>query len=272
MSPLSRPSAPGSDPADVALDAGCDTDTAHAAAARDLPACDAAAPDAVTVLLDPARVRQALSPLRIELLRHLKRPGSASGLATRLGVSRQKLNYHLRKLEELDLIRLVEVRRRRGFEERLFRVASRALVVAPEVLGDIDPATGPDDSARQGDVEDGSPEPGPEWPDELQDRLSSAYLVAAASRLVGDVAAMRGEARETGTRLATATQELEIRFRSPARLRAFTDDLAVTLAELALRYDRPADSRSRPYHVFVGVHPTRAPRGEPTSNRESDHE
>jgi DNA-binding transcriptional ArsR family regulator len=205
------------------------------------------------VLRDPASVRQALSPLRIELLRLLKRPGSASGLAPRLGVSRQKLNYHLRKLEELELIRLVEVRRRRGFEERLFRVAARALVVAPEVLGDIE-GGGPGDT------------------DELQDRLSSAYLVAAASRLVGDVAAMRGDAAREGKRLATATQEIEIRFRSPARLRAFTAELAVTLADLARRHDRPAESQSRPYRVFVGVHPTRAPEGDTTTDREDDDE
>ena len=38
-------------------------------------------------------------PLRLKLLEQLIEPDSAGGLARRLGVPRQVLNYHLRELE-----------------------------------------------------------------------------------------------------------------------------------------------------------------------------
>ena len=49
---------------------------------------------------DPDRVRAALSPLRRELLRRLAQPASATELATAMELPRQKVNYHLRVLEQ----------------------------------------------------------------------------------------------------------------------------------------------------------------------------
>jgi DNA-binding transcriptional ArsR family regulator len=62
------------------------------------------------VLLDPER-RRLLEALREE-------PDSASGLARRLDDSRQRLNYHLRTLEEAGLVELREERRRGNCVER----------------------------------------------------------------------------------------------------------------------------------------------------------
>lgn len=190
--------------------------------------------DPVQVLVDPERVRAALSPLRRQVLRELREPGSASSLSTRLGVSRQKLNYHVRVLEDLGLLRLVELRQRRGCHERLLQTSAKTLVLAPEVLGDVVPQ-----------------------PDELQDRSSSAYLVSTAARLLGDVAALREGAREAGKRLATVTQETEIHFRSPADMRAFTDRLGAAIARLVAEYHRPDDASARPHRLVLGIHPRR---------------
>jgi hypothetical protein len=153
-------------------------------------------------------------------------------------VSRQKLNYHVRVLEDLGLLRLVELRQRRGCQERLLQTSARTLVVAPEVLGDV--AT---------------------EPEERQDRFSSAYLVRTAAQLMGDVAALREGAREAGQRLATVTQETEIHFRSPADMRAFTEKLTAAISELVAEYDRPDDPGGRPYRLILGMHPRRDPEG-----------
>ncbi len=199
--------------------------------------------DPVRVLADPARVRAALSPLRRRLLRELREPASASSLAPRLELSRQKLNYHLRVLEELGLVRLVELRQRRGCRERILQTSAKTLVVAPEVLGDV--------AAEAG---------------ERQDRFSSAHLIATAARLIGDVAALREEAREAGKRLATVTQETEVRFRSPAELRAFTDRLVEAVAGLVADYHAPDDATARPYRLILGMHPNRDSEGARPSN------
>lgn len=199
------------------------------------------------VLDDPARVRSVLSPLRVELLRELARPGSASGLAERLGTTRQKLGYHLRVLEAEGLIELAEERRRRGCTERIMRRTARALVVDPSVLG-----------APESDE------------NEAQDRFSSAYLVAAAARVVGDVATLREGAREAGKRLATATQEAEIRFESPAAMKAFVEDLTRAVTRLVDEYDRPDARTSRPYRLMTGIHPRRDPETPPDREENSD--
>ena len=85
-------------------------------------------PRDVRVLADAGSVRTVLSPLRVTLLKELREPGSASGLAERLGTTRQRLGYHLRVLEEQGFIQLVEERQRRGCTERFLQRTARALV------------------------------------------------------------------------------------------------------------------------------------------------
>jgi DNA-binding transcriptional ArsR family regulator len=185
----------------------------------------------VQVLSDSTQLAAALSPLRQRVLAELQEPQSASGLAPRLGLSRQALNYHLRELEREGLLELVEERPRRGCVERVLRVTSRAFVVSPAVLGGLG-----DDPAQ------------------ARDRFSSAYLLATASQVIRDVALLRERAAAVEERLATFTMDSEIRFASPAAFRSFVDELASSVAELASKYDDPS-RRSRRFRVVLGSHP-----------------
>ncbi|MFI0355840.1 ArsR/SmtB family transcription factor [Actinomadura sp. 9N407] len=82
-------------------------------------------PAAEPVPEPPPSSRSGLSPLRRTLLDHLTEAASASELARRLDLPRQKVNYHLRELERLGLVELVDERRRRGFVERRMRTVDR---------------------------------------------------------------------------------------------------------------------------------------------------
>lgn len=189
---------------------------------------------ALEVMDDPGRVRTALSPIRRRLLRELRQPASASGLAPRLGVSRQRLAYHLRKLEDEGLVRVVETRQKRGFRERLLQAVAQTWVVDPALLGAL-----PDD------------------PDAARDRFSSAYLIAAAGACVRDVAAMRGGAAKAGKALATATHETEICFRTPREMKAFTEELTDAIGALVAKYHREDDEESRAFRLLLGMYPER---------------
>jgi DNA-binding transcriptional ArsR family regulator len=90
--------------------------------------------------------RLTVSPLRRRLLDRLHEPASATQLATELGLSRQRVNYHLRALEDAGLVELVEERRRRGCVERVLRVrsttsdqhaAERLIVAAGDIVRDV---------------------------------------------------------------------------------------------------------------------------------------
>ena len=50
----------------------------------------------VAVIEDPAAAEVSLDPVRARLLAELVEPGSATMLAARVGLARQKVNYHLR--------------------------------------------------------------------------------------------------------------------------------------------------------------------------------
>jgi len=188
--------------------------------------------EAVGVVADREGLAAILSPLKRRMLECLDRPDSASGLSRRLGIPRQKINYHLRKLEEAGLVELVEQKMRRGCLERIVRVTARAFVVSPEFL--------------EGLAAD---------PETIADRYSSAYLVAAAARMVRQVADQREKSEKAGQRLATFTIESEIAFQSPADFNAFTRELAEEVARLSSKYDRSHIGSGRPFRVLVGAHP-----------------
>src|SRR3982750_709865 len=105
----------------------------------------------VTVIDDPAAAEASLDPIRARLLAELAEPGSASTLAARVGLTRQKVNYHLRALERHGLVELVEERRKGNLTERVLRATAAAYVISPNALAAVepDPAKSPDQlSAR----------------------------------------------------------------------------------------------------------------------------
>ena len=58
----------------------------------------------VEVIEDAEAAAAALDPVRARLLAELAVPASAAGLAARVGITRQKVNYHLRTLEAHGLV------------------------------------------------------------------------------------------------------------------------------------------------------------------------
>ncbi len=68
---------------------------------------------------------------------NLREPASASGLTRRLGLPRQRLNHHIRELEAVALVRLVEQRRRRGCVERVMQATAQRYILSPEILGEL---------------------------------------------------------------------------------------------------------------------------------------
>src|SRR3954452_16307819 len=150
-----------------------------------------------------------LSPLRASVLEALREPASATELADRLGMSRQRVNYHVRELERAGFVELVEERARRGCTERVVRATAHAVVVSPSLVGSL--------------------------PEE-QDRFAADTLLAGGARLVRDVAAAREAAAERGRRLLTFAIEAEVGLERPSDVERFADALAERIAELAAEF------------------------------------
>jgi DNA-binding transcriptional ArsR family regulator len=184
--------------------------------------------DDVLVLDDAAAVEVALDPIRAAILDALTEPASAATIATTVGLTRQKVNYHLKALEAHGLVELAEERAWGGITERLLRRTARQLVVAPDVL--------------QGASID---------PDEVADRLSGSYLIAVNARTVSEVAAILSSA--TGrTRVPTLTVDTVIGFRSAHDRAAFAAELQQSVAALVARYHHDT---GRPHRLTISSYP-----------------
>ena len=184
----------------------------------------------VQVIEEPAAAAVALDPIRSRLLAELAEPASAATLAARVGLPRQKVNYHLRTLEAQGLVELAEERKRGGITERVMRATAVTYVISPAALGET--AVDPERAA---------------------DRFSAGYLVALAGRVVAEVGGLARRADAAGKRLPTLAMDTEIRFRSAEDRAAFAEELTAAVVALVSRYHH---DDGRPHRVVVAAHPT----------------
>jgi DNA-binding transcriptional ArsR family regulator len=187
----------------------------------------------VAVIDDPAAAEVCMDPTRARLLAELVEPASATMLAGRVGLARQKVNYHLRELERHGLIELVEERKKGNVTERVLRATALSYVISPVVLGAVQP-----DPAR-------SP-----------DRLSARWLLALGAKLVRDVGALIEGATKARRPLATFGLDAEVRFASAADRAAFAEELTTTIAALVSRYHHEQASGGRDHRVVLAIHPS----------------
>ena len=177
-----------------------------------------------------------LDSTRARLLAELRQPASAAGLAERVGLPRQKVNYHLRLLEQHGLVELVEERRKGNCTERILRATATSYVISPEALGTVAPD-----------------------PRRAPDRLSARWLLALAGQLVRDVSRLLAGADRAGPRLATFALDGEVRLASAADRAEFTGELATTVAALIARYHDENAPHGREHRIVLAVHPASKP-------------
>ena len=186
----------------------------------------------VEVIEDPAAAAVALEPVRSRLLAELAEPASAATLAARLGIARQKVNYHLHSLEARQLVRVADTRQWGGLTERLLVATAASYVVSPRALG-----------------------PAATDPSRETDRLSASYLIALAARVVREVGDLLRRARAADKRLATLSMDAEIRFRSAADRAAFSSELTDAVTRLVARYHDEAAPGGRAHRLVIVAHP-----------------
>jgi DNA-binding transcriptional ArsR family regulator len=187
----------------------------------------------VAVIEDPAAAEASLDPVRARLLAELTEPASASTLAARIGLARQKVNYHLRALERHGLVELVEERRKGNVTERVMRASAASYVISPNALS----AVAPD-------------------PDRAPDQLSARWLVALAGRLVQELGELITGARAAQRTLATFGMDTELRFASAADRAAFAAELSDAIEALVGKYHDAAAPEGRPHRLIVALHPS----------------
>jgi len=190
----------------------------------------------VHVIEDPEAACVALEPTRSRLLSELAEPASAATLAARVGLARQKVNYHLKALEAHGLVKQAHERKWGGLTERLLVASAASYVVSPGALGGV----APDKNKRI-------------------DKLSASYLIALGARMVREVGELVRLAHESGKRLATLSVDTEIRFRNSADRAAFSAELTEAIARLASKYHDESAPGGRNHRLTVVAYPAADP-------------
>jgi DNA-binding transcriptional ArsR family regulator len=186
----------------------------------------------IQVIDDPAAAAVALGSIRSRLLSELAEPASAATLATRVGLTRQKVNYHLNALESHGLVRLAQERKWGGLTERLLVATAASYVVSSSGLGPV--AVDPNREI---------------------DRLSASYLITLGARVVREMSDLGGRAKKAGKRLATMAVDTEVRFRSAADRAAFSNELTEAITKLVSKYHDESAPGGRAHRLVVVAHP-----------------
>ena len=179
-------------------------------------------------------------PLRPRIVALAREPASATELAARLRLSRQRVNYHVRQLARTGFLRRAGQIRKRNLIEQRYIATARAYVLAPELLGPL---------AMTGH--------------QAEDAFSAARLVALAADVQSDVAQALTESAARGQRLATLSIAADIRFENAGQRAAFTEALQKTVTDLIAQHTAAASLPSgapasgRPFKLVIGCYPAR---------------
>jgi DNA-binding transcriptional ArsR family regulator len=186
----------------------------------------------VAIVDDPDQVAALAHPVRVAVLDALREPGSAAGVARRLGETRQKVNYHVRALVDAGLIRLVGERRTGNFVEQLYQSVAGTFVVSPRLA----------------------------WSDErrvgaLASQLPLEHLVALGERLQQDAIGLLDRAAFDGEEVPAAAVEAEVGFPDPEARAAFLDEYLAAVKPLLARHG--ARRGGERFRVALAVYPDR---------------
>jgi len=187
----------------------------------------------VAVIDRPAAAEVSLDPIRQRILAELAVPGSASSLAPRIGLSRQKVNYHLRTLEEHGLVELVEERKRGNMTERIMQASAASYVISPAAMS----ALAPD-------------------PSRFPDQLSARWLVTLAARIVREVGELIAGATAAGKPLASFAIDSDITFATASDRAAFAGELGESINSLVAKYHDGNSEGGRKHRLVVALHPS----------------
>jgi DNA-binding transcriptional ArsR family regulator len=183
-----------------------------------------------------------LDPIRTRILSELAEPASATQLAAKVGLPRQKVNYHLKALEVHGLVELVEERKKGNVTERVVRATAASYLISPAALASVAPD-----------------------PHRFSDRFSAFWLLALAARTVQEMGKLIAGSAAAKKKLASFAIDADITFRTAADRAAFAEELGVAVTRLVDKY-HDGGGAGRRHRLIVALHPALKEATSHTSN------
>jgi DNA-binding transcriptional ArsR family regulator len=189
-------------------------------------------------ITEPASAAEILHPLRLEILRLAVEPISASELAPRLRLSRQRVNYHVRRLAKGGFLRRAGQRRRRNMIEQRYVGSARAFLLSPDLLGAV----------------------GADWR-RVEDAASAGYLLALGCQMESDLIRVWRQGQVSGKPASTQSLKSQFRFETAEQRARFTRALEEAVVRVVTEHTSPnlrsdgTPAPGRPYRLVLGCYP-----------------
>ncbi|MFD2369554.1 winged helix-turn-helix domain-containing protein [Brevibacillus sp. GCM10020057] len=184
------------------------------------------------VVESPEQAMALLNPLRAEILSRLTEPASAAEVARGINEIPQRVNYHLKALEKVGLVRKVGSRQVRNLVEVLYLAIARTYILS-EALNWAS------DTVQQ-----------------MKDQGALSHLVHTAERIKRD-ALLLMERSDQETEIPSATLDATIRLVSAEQRSAFVEEYVQLVNQLVKKYQTHADGQET-YQVILAVYPKEA--------------
>jgi DNA-binding transcriptional ArsR family regulator len=181
------------------------------------------------VVESPEQAMALLNPLRAEILSRLAEPASAAEVARGINEIPQRVNYHLKALEKVGLVRRVGSRQVRNLVEVLYLAIARTYILSE----------------------------GLNWPgqtvQQMKDQGSLSHLVHTAERIKRD-ALLLMERSDQQEEIPSATLDTRIQLASAEQRGAFVEEYVQLVNQLVEKYQTTTDGQET-YQVILAVYP-----------------
>jgi len=170
-----------------------------------------------------------LNPLRGEIVAHLQKPASATEVARQLSETPQRINYHLKSLEKVGIVRRVGTRQVRNLVEVLFQAVAKSFILAESL------------SMK------------PETMRKLKDQGALAHLITSSERMKQDALLLMEQSDENEI-IASAALQLQVTLADSDQRNAFVEEYVSLVQKLVAKYHCEGQSEEI-YQVLLAVYP-----------------
>ena len=181
------------------------------------------------VIESPEQAMALLNPLRAEILSRLVEPASAAEVARAINEIPQRVNYHLKALEKVGLVRRVGSRQVRNLVEVLYLAVARTYVLSEGLNW------------------------GGNTVQQIKDQGALSHLVQTAERIKRD-ALLLMERSDREEEIPSATLDTSVQLASAEQRSAFVEEYVQLVNQLVKKYQTSAQGEET-YQVILAVYP-----------------
>ncbi|WP_044640935.1 winged helix-turn-helix domain-containing protein [Risungbinella massiliensis] len=183
------------------------------------------------IVESPEQATALMNPLRAEILSNLRKPASASEVARNINESPQRINYHLKMLEKVGLVRKIGNRQVRNLVEVLYQGIAQTYVLAESL------AWSPDTIQK------------------IKDQSSLAHLIHTSDQIKKD-ALLLMERSDENEEIPSASLSMKVQLRDQQTREKFVQEYVDMVKELLQKYQATQQQvDGDPYQVVLAVYP-----------------